>query len=59
MVVQIGTLQHLRKREKMLRETARGGSIGIVRFKKFEQWETSLEVEAGRMLVTRVLPYQW
>jgi methionine biosynthesis protein MetW len=58
-VLQLETLQHLRHTEKMLRETARVGRIGIVSFPNFAHWPNRLQVMAGRMPVTRVLPYQW
>jgi methionine biosynthesis protein MetW len=58
-VLQIETLQHLRNTEKMLRETARVGRIGIVSFPNFAHWPNRVQVAAGRMPVTRVLPYQW
>ena len=58
-VLQIETLQHLRHTEKMLRETARVGRVGIVSFPNFAHWPNRLQVVAGRMPVTRVLPYQW
>jgi len=58
-VLQIDTLQHLRNAEVMLRETARVGQIGIVAFPNFAHWPNRLQVLAGRMPVTRVLPYQW
>ena len=37
-VLQLDTLQHLRNTEKMLRETARVGRIGIVSFPNFAHW---------------------
>ena len=58
-VLQIDTLQHLRHTEKMLRETARVGRVGIVSFPNFAHWPNRLQIAAGRMPVTRVLPYQW
>jgi methionine biosynthesis protein MetW len=58
-VLQLDTLQHLRNTEKMLRETARVGRIGIVSFPNFAHWPNRLHVMGGRMPVTRVLPYQW
>ena len=58
-VLQLDTLQHLRNTEKMLRETARVGRIGIVSFPNFAHWPNRLHVASGRMPVTRVLPYQW
>ena len=58
-VLQLETLQHLRNTERMLQETARVGRIGIVSFPNFAHWPNRLQVAAGRMPVTRVLPYQW
>ena len=58
-VLQLDTLQHLRKTENMLRETARVGRIGIVSFPNFAHWANRLHVLQGRMPITRALPYQW
>jgi methionine biosynthesis protein MetW len=58
-VLQLQTLQHLRNTEKMLRETARVGRVGIVSFPNFAHWPNRLSVAQGRMPVTRTLPYQW
>ena len=58
-VLQLQTLQHLRNTEKMLRETARVGRIGIVSFPNFAHWPNRLSVLRGRMPVTRALPYEW
>ncbi len=58
-VLQLDTLQHLRNAERMLRETARVGRIGIVSFPNFAHWPNRLSVLRGRMPVTKVLPYQW
>ena len=58
-VLQLDTLQHLKNTERMLRETARVGRVGIVSFPNFAHWPNRLHVAAGRMPVTRVLPYQW
>jgi methionine biosynthesis protein MetW len=58
-VLQLDTLQHLRNAEKMLRETARVGRIGIVSFPNFAHWPNRLSVLRGRMPVTKTLPYQW
>ena len=58
-VLQLETLQHLRNTEKMLRETARVGRIGIVSFPNFAHWPNRLAVARGRMPVTRALPYEW
>jgi methionine biosynthesis protein MetW len=58
-VLQIDTLQHLRNAQTMLRETARVGKLGIVAFPNFAHWPNRLSVLAGRMPVTKRLPYQW
>ena len=58
-VLQLQTLQHLRNTEKMLRETARVGRLGIVSFPNFAHWPNRLSVLRGRMPVTRALPYEW
>ena len=58
-VLQLDTLQHLRNTEKMLRETARVGRIGIVSFPNFAHWQNRFSVLRGRMPVTKTLPYQW
>ena len=58
-VLQLQTLQHLRNTERMLRETARVGRIGIISFPNFAHWPNRLSVLRGRMPVTRTLPYEW
>ncbi len=58
-VLQLDTLQHLRNTERMLRETARVGRIGVVSFPNFAHWPNRLSVLRGRMPVTKTLPYQW
>jgi len=58
-VLQIDTLQAIRHTERMLRETARVGRIGIVAFPNFAHWPNRLSVMRGRMPVTKVLPYEW
>ncbi len=58
-VLQLDTLQHLRNTEQMLRETARVGRAGIVSFPNFAHWPNRLRVAAGRMPVTKALPYEW
>jgi methionine biosynthesis protein MetW len=58
-VLQLDTMQHLRNTERMLRETARVGRVGIVSFPNFAHWPNRLRVLGGRMPVTKVLPYQW
>ena len=58
-VLQLETLQNLRHTERMLRETARVGRIGIVSFPNFAHWPNRVSVLGGRMPVTKVLPYEW
>ena len=58
-VLQLDTLQHLRNTERMLRETARVGRLGIVSFPNFAHWPNRLRVATGRMPVTKALPYEW
>ncbi len=58
-VLQLDTMQHLRHTERLLRETARVGRIGIVSFPNFAHWPNRLRVVTGRMPVTKALPYQW
>ena len=58
-VLQLDTLQHLRHTENMLRETARVGRMGIVSFPNFAHWPNRMHIAAGRMPVTRALPYEW
>jgi methionine biosynthesis protein MetW len=58
-VLQLDTMQHLRHTERMLRETARVGRIGIVSFPNFAHWANRLRIAGGRMPVTKALPYQW
>jgi methionine biosynthesis protein MetW len=58
-VLQLDTMQHLRNTEKMLRETARVGRIGIVSFPNFAHWPNRVRVATGRMPVTKALPYEW
>ncbi|MCU0774271.1 MAG: methionine biosynthesis protein MetW [Ideonella sp.] len=58
-VLQLDTMQHLRNAERMLRETARVGRVGIVSFPNFAHWPNRLRVATGRMPVTKALPYEW
>ena len=58
-VLQLDTLQHLRNTERMLRETARVGGIGVVSFPNFAHWPNRLRVASGRMPVTKAMPYEW
>ena len=59
LVLQLDTLQNLRNTEAMLRESTRVGRIAIVSFPNFAHWPNRLRVMAGRMPVTKALPYQW
>ena len=58
-VLQLDTMQHLRNTERMLRETARVGGIGIVSFPNFAHWPNRLRIATGRMPVTKAMPYEW
>jgi methionine biosynthesis protein MetW len=58
-VLQLDTMQHLRNTERMLRETARVGRIGIVSFPNFAHWANRLRVASGRMPVTKAMPFEW
>ncbi|HMC17487.1 MAG TPA: methionine biosynthesis protein MetW [Albitalea sp.] len=58
-VLQLDTMQHLRNTERMLRETARVGRIGVVSFPNFAHWANRLRVASGRMPVTKAMPYEW
>jgi methionine biosynthesis protein MetW len=58
-VLQLDTLQHVRHTQKLLRETARVGRIGIVSFPNFAHWPNRLRVAGGRMPISRALPYRW
>ena len=58
-VLQLDTLQHVRNTQKLLRETARVGRIGIVSFPNFAHWPNRLRVPHGRMPISRALPYRW
>ena len=58
-VLQLDTLQHLRHTERLLRETARVGTTGIVSFPNFAHWPNRVRIVGGRMPVTKALPYEW
>jgi methionine biosynthesis protein MetW len=58
-VLQLDTMQHLRNTALMLSETARVGRVGIVSFPNFAHWPNRWRVAAGRMPVTKALPYEW
>jgi methionine biosynthesis protein MetW len=58
-VVLSQTLQAVRRVEGVLREMARVGRHGIVSFPNFGHWRNALSLLAGRMPVTRDIPFQW
>jgi len=58
-VVLSQTLQAVREVESVLREMARVGRQGIVSFPNFGHWRHAASLLAGRMPVTRDIPYQW
>ena len=59
-VLQLDTLQHLRNTESACcaRRRASAASASSA-FPNFAHWPNRLRVLAGRMPVTKVLPYQW
>lgn len=58
-VVLSQTLQAMHNAEGILREMARVGREGIVSFPNFGHWRHALSLLAGRMPVTKQIPYQW
>lgn len=58
-VVLSQTLQAMHQVEAVLREMARVAREGIVSFPNFGHWKHALSLLAGRMPVTRQIPYQW
>jgi methionine biosynthesis protein MetW len=59
MVVLSQTLQAMHRVEDVLREMARVAREGIVSFPNFGHWKHALSLLAGRMPVTKTIPYQW
>ena len=53
------TLQATRHTEALVKEMLRVGREGIVSFPNFGHWRNRVQIMAGRMPVSRVLPYQW
>ena len=53
------TLQAMRHTEEIVLEMLRVGRQGIVTFPNFGHWEARLQIMAGRMPVSKALPYQW
>jgi methionine biosynthesis protein MetW len=58
-VVLSQTLQAMHRVEAVLREMVRVGREGIVSFPNFGHWKHAVSLLAGRMPVTRQIPYQW
>ena len=58
-VVLSQTLQAVHQVEAVLREMARVARQGIVSFPNFGHWKHAIALLAGRMPVTRQIPYQW
>jgi methionine biosynthesis protein MetW len=53
------TLQAMRHIEELVTEMLRVGREAIVSFPNFGQWSHRVQVLAGRMPVSKSLPYQW
>jgi methionine biosynthesis protein MetW len=58
-VVLSQTLQAMHNIEGILREMARVARQGVVSFPNFGHWRHAVSLLAGRMPVTRQIPYQW
>ena len=58
-VVLSQTLQAMHNAEGLLREMARVGRQGVVSFPNFGHWKHAASLLAGRMPVTKHIPYQW
>ena len=58
-VVLSQTLQAMHNVEGILREMARVARQGIVSFPNFGHWRHAVSLLAGRMPVTKQIPYQW
>jgi methionine biosynthesis protein MetW len=53
------TLQAVRHTERILKDMLRVGREGIVTFPNFGYWWHRLQILAGRMPVSKELPYEW
>lgn len=53
------TLQAVRHTERILKDILRVGREGIVTFPNFGYWRLRLQILAGRMPVSKDLPYEW
>lgn len=58
-VVLSKTLQSMVNTEHILREMARVAHYGIVSFPNFGHWSHGLSILAGRMPVSKEMPYEW
>jgi methionine biosynthesis protein MetW len=58
-VVLSQTLQAVHNAERILHEMARVARQGIVSFPNFGHWRHAASLLAGRMPVTKQIPYQW
>ena len=59
-VLQLETLQQMRRVEPMLAEIARVGKAAILSFPNFGYWQHRWQIGLlGRMPVSKSLPYQW
>jgi methionine biosynthesis protein MetW len=58
-VVLSQTLQAMHRVESVLREMVRVAREGIVSFPNFGHWKHAFSLLAGRMPVTKQIPYQW
>lgn len=53
------TIQAMRHTERIVQEMLRVGKKAIVTFPNFGYWKHRLRIAAGRMPMSRELPYQW
>jgi methionine biosynthesis protein MetW len=53
------TLQAVRHTERIIKEMLRVGREGIVTFPNFGYWRHRVQILAGRMPVSKELPYEW
>ncbi len=58
-VLQLETLQQMRRVEPMLAEIARVGRQAILSFPNFGYWQHRWQIMQGRMPVSKTLPHQW
>lgn len=58
-VLQLETLQQMRRVEPMLAEIARVGRQAILSFPNFGYWQHRWQLLKGRMPVSKTLPHQW